>query len=69
MLFEYAIVHFPRETKEDKDAGRAPVPVILQDVKRVVAQSEAEVQTRAAREIPETYLDKLDTISLVVRPF
>lgn len=72
-LFEYAILYHPVQTKDDKDKGVKPPSVLLQvggqDVTRVVAEDEKEVAIRAARQIPEEYLDRLQQIEVAVRPF
>ena len=72
-LFEYAILYHPVPTKEDRDRGiKKPsvlIPVAGQDVTRVVAEDEKEVSIRAARQIPEEYLDRLQQIEVAVRPF
>jgi hypothetical protein len=72
-LFEYAILYHPVPTKEDKDKGiRKPsilIQITGQDVMRVVAEDEKEVAIRAARQIPDEYLDRLQQIEVAVRPF
>lgn len=68
-LFEYVIIHHPRQTKEDRDAGTIPASLLLKDVQRVLAINPADVQILAARQIPTEYLDKLDTVEIGVRPF
>ena len=68
-IFEYAILYHPEE-KKDKDGNVIRErSQLLADVKRVLASDEKEVATRAAREIAEDYLDKLDLVEIVVRPF
>lgn len=69
MLFEYVLIHHPRQTKEDRDAGVQPPSQVLGDVKRVLAKDASEVNILAAREIPQQFLDRLDTIEIGVRPF
>ena len=68
-LFEYVVIHHPQPTKEDKDAGRKKPSVLLVDVTREMAEDEKEVMIKAAREIPEEYLDRLSQIEVAVRPF
>lgn len=68
-LFEYVLIHHPRQTKEDRDAGTQPVSILLGDIRRVLAKDIGEVNIKAAREIPQEYLDKLDTVEIAVRPF
>ena len=72
-LFEYAILYHPVQTKDDKDKGVKPPSVVLRvngdDVVRVVAEDEKEVAIRAARNIPDEYLDRLQQIEVAVRPF
>lgn len=68
-LFEYVVIHHPQPTKEDKDAGRKKPSILLKDVARVIAEDEKEVMIKAAREIPEEYLDRLAQIEIAIRPF
>lgn len=56
-LFEYAIIL--HGTK----------PKLIADVNRVLAHSEEQAIMLAAREIPEEYLDILDRVQVVIRPF
>lgn len=62
-LFEYAIVLHPNP----KDS--ADRPTLVKDVERVLASSEDQAIMLAAREIPEEYLDVLDRVQVVIRPF
>jgi hypothetical protein len=41
----------------------------LTDVTRILAVTLEEVSILAARTIPEEYLDKLEQVEIVVRPF
>ena len=68
-LFEYVILHHPRRVKKDEDDGVQKPSVLVQDVKRVLAADVKDVQILAAREIPQEYLDKLDTVEIGIRPF
>lgn len=68
-LFEYAIVHHPRQTKAEKDEGTYPASVLLKSVTQVLATDEKEVGILAAREIPQEYLAKLETVEIAIRPF
>jgi len=69
-LFEYAILWHP---KEKKDAAGNPMEtkksVIVQAPKTEIAVKEEDVAILAARAIPNEYVDKLDEIEIVVRPF
>lgn len=68
-IFEYAILFHPEERK-DKDGNVIPEKTrIIADVNRVLAKDEKEVALRAAREIPEEYLERLELVEIVVRPF
>jgi hypothetical protein len=68
-LFEYAVLYHPKATKEQFERSETPKTVIVTNVTTVLAGSEAEVSILAARQIPETYLDKLEDIEITVRPF
>ena len=68
-LFEYAILHRVKARK-DKDGNDVPESLtIVQDVKRGVFKDEKVASMVAAREIPDSYLDKLDEVEIVLRPF
>jgi len=62
-LFEYAIILHGVEGKN------AEKPKLIADVSRVIASSEEQAIMLAAREIPEEYLDVLDRVQVVIRPF
>jgi hypothetical protein len=69
-LFEYAILFHPKPRKIGNDGDTQTDPSeILVEPKRIVAKDEATVGILAAREIPEAYLDKLDSVEVIVRPF
>ena len=68
-LFEYAIVYKPKPTKDSVGNDTTPKAEILKSITTILAGSDKEVGMRAAREIPETHLDKLEQIEILVRPF
>jgi hypothetical protein len=72
-LFEYAILYHPIATKEDRDKGVKRPSVLIavngQDIAHVLAEDEKEVGIRAARQIPDEYLDRLQQIEVAIRPF
>lgn len=68
-LFEYVVLYHPKQ-KKDKDGNTTKgKSVLLVDVKRVLAESDREVSILASREIGDEYIDKLDQVEIVVRPF
>ena len=68
-LYEYAVIHHPK-AKKDVAGNEEPVKSkILTDVTRILATGPEEVSILAARSIPEAYLDKIEQIEIVVRPF
>lgn len=68
-LFEYAVIHNPKTTKDANGNDTTPKSSILIEPKRILAKDDKEVGMRAAREIPEDFLDKLDEVEVLVRPF
>ena len=64
-LFEYAVVHHPTDD-EGKPSGKSKIIV---DLQRVLAASEQEAVITAARKIPEEYLNALEDVEIIVRPF
>jgi hypothetical protein len=67
-IFEYAVLFHPKPKKVGDDTVTDP-SIIIVDLKRVVAQTDNEVAIKAAREIPEEYLDKLEQVEIAIRPF
>ena len=68
-LFEYAILFHPKTTKKMEDDGVEAKSEILVQPKTVLADGPDQVSILAAREIDGKYLDKLDQVEIVVRPF
>lgn len=65
-LFEYAIIQQPLKNKDGKTTSEGS---ILVGVKQVLAKDEQHVQMLAAREVPDTAMEDLDRLEVVVRPF
>lgn len=68
-LYEYAILYHPKVVKDAQGNETQGADEVLIEINSVLAKSDKEVAMRAAREIPEKYLDKLDQVEIVVRPF
>lgn len=64
-LYQYAVLFHP--TKEEMEKGEKSK--IIVDLKTILASSEKEAAMIASREIPDTYLDKLDQVDVAIRPF
>ena len=64
-LFQYAIVLQPK-IEDDKEVEEGK---IIKEIETIFAASDREVTIRAAREIPEEYMDQLDRVEVAVRPF
>jgi hypothetical protein len=68
-LFEFAVLYHPKPTKDDVESGNHPKSIMITEVQRVLAGSQDEVAMLAARSVPEAYIDKLENVEVVVRPF
>lgn len=68
-LFEYAIIYHPQTVKDALGNETQGHDELLVKPTFVLAKSDKEVAMRAAREIPDAYLDKLERIEVSVRPF
>jgi hypothetical protein len=68
-LFEYAVLYHPKATKAQIDAGDTPKSVLVTHPTSILATADQEVSIHAARSVPDTYLDKLENVEIVVRPF
>ena len=65
-LYEYAIL---LQEKRDKDGEVTQEAEVLVDPTTVLASDEAQATVIAGREIPEEYMDRLERVTLAVRPF
>jgi hypothetical protein len=68
-LFEYAVIYHPRTIKDPQGNETQGTDELLVKPTFILAKSDKEVAMRAARGIPEEYLDKLDRVEVCVRPF
>jgi hypothetical protein len=64
-LYEYAIILHPGEEVK----GKIGKTTLLNKINHVVARDEKQAAILAAREIPENYLNRLDDVEVLVRPF
>lgn len=65
-LFEYVILQHP---ETDKDGNAVGQTKIIKDPVRLLAKDTRQVGMLAAREIPESLLDCLERVEIIVRPF
>lgn len=65
-LFEYAAVYLPKERKNDLVGDKAAI-IVKPTV--VLAKDEKEAMLKAARALPEDYVEKLNCVEIAVRPF
>lgn len=68
-LFEYAILHHPKETVDANGNDTSKPDSIVQIPKLVLATDEKQVAIMASRSIPDDLLDKLEEVEIIVRPF
>ncbi len=64
-VFQYVIFLTPNN--ENKDTPEKPK--ILVEPKTVLASTEQQAGILASRDIPEEYIDRLEEVNVVVRPF
>lgn len=70
-LFEFAVIYHPKQKvkKEGEDEPPSKKSVLVKAPESVLATSEQEVGILAARSVPEEYIDKLEDVEIVIRPF
>jgi hypothetical protein len=68
-LFEYAILYHPKPEKDAQGKEIQEKSKLLKEPTRVLAARTEDVGVLAAREIPDDYLDKIEDVEIVVRPF
>lgn len=66
-IYEYAVIYEPSEEAREDD--KTLKPLLIVDVKRVLAGGDQEVTIIASRDIPAEYIDKLDQVEIAIRPF
>ena len=67
-LFEFAVLYHPKPKKVGDDV-QTPPSILVVEPERIVARDEKAVAITASRKIPDEYLDKLEDVEVVVRPF
>ena len=65
-VYEYLVLLHPEVDKDGDEVGKTS---ILKDVTRVLAKDDKQVGMLAAREIPSDYLEQLERVEIIVRPF
>lgn len=68
-LFEYAVLYHPKPTKEQNERGETPKSILVTEPTVILATSDQEVSIKAAQSIGADYVEKLDDVEIVVRPF
>lgn len=67
-LFEYAILYHPKEKKDVAGNIVNEKSKVVKPLTETLAADDKEVGIRAARELPEEYLDKIEDIEIIIRP-
>ena len=68
-LYEYAVLYHPKPKKDAEGNEVREKSSLIVAVETVMADSDQEATIVAARKIPESYLDKLEQVEIVIRPF
>ena len=68
-LFEYAVLYHPKPRKDANQNEVEEPSEILVKPEIKLAKSDKEIAMLAARAIPEKYIDKLEQVEIIVRPF
>ena len=68
-LFEFAVLYHPKVVRDALGNETQGPDKIISEPVFTLAKDDKEVAMRAARTIPEDYLDKLDQVEIVIRPF
>lgn len=68
-LFQYAVLFHPKPTKDQLETGERPKSVVVTELTTILAGGPEEVGMLAARSIDPQYVDKLEDVEILVRPF
>lgn len=69
VYFEYIILHHPSVSQREREDGVKKPTAVLQDRKTMLAEDAKTVGLKAAREIPNDFLELLDEVEIIIRPF
>jgi hypothetical protein len=67
-LYTYAVLYHPKVIKDVAANDIQQKSEILIQPTSVLAVDDAEIKIIASRAIPETYIDKLEQVEIVIRP-
>jgi hypothetical protein len=65
-IYQFAVILQPKQNKDGEVTEDGQLVVQLQTV---LAATDEQAQLLAGRAIPEEYLDKIDRLTVAVRPF
>lgn len=68
-LFDMAILFHPAQTEDEVKRGVRAKSAVLVAPKTILAADDKEAAVLAAREVPQSHLDQLDRVEILVRPF
>lgn len=68
-LFQYAVIYHPKPTKDQIESGERAKSKLITDVTTVLASNEQEVGILAARSVDASYIENLEDVEILVRPF
>lgn len=68
-LFQFAVIHHPRQTEEQRKRDEWPESVIVVPLTPLIATSERTAMLKLARAIPEEHTEHMDDLEIVLRDF
>lgn len=68
-LYDMAVLHHPRPTEDEQKRGVKPKSAVIVQPTTIVATDDKEASILAARAIPQEYLQRLEEVEVLVRPF
>lgn len=68
-LFEYAVIYRPKVVKDALGNETQGPDELVVTPTYVLSKSDNEVAMKAARAIPDKFVELLDQVEIVVRPF
>lgn len=76
-LFEVCVVHHPKPTKDEHERNITPKSSLIRlgdgehkhEMLRMLADDEGQVAIHVARDLPQEYLDRLNEVDIIIRPF
>ena len=69
VYYEYIILHHPAVSQREREDGVKKPSQVIKELNYMLAEDSKTVGLRAAREIPTEFIENLEEVEIIIRPF